>query len=1799
MKKLIYYQTIFLILLLSKISIAQSSSQTWMSFDCEQKEQLSKRPLDVSVLGLSQNYSLKEISRNRDPRDGMHIRHQLFYENIPIQGAIVIYHVFDGQFHSVNGHIPKNISLEVQPKISVTKARNLALEKQPSACYAWHETGKENEIKKKHQNASYFPEGQLVIYVPDMEGENARLAYEFDVYSLAPHEEYNRMYIDAQTESLLDKIELMHHADNKDRTTKKRVQNNPNYKPGYNSGPSTDCGSTETLGTIYDGSQGIKMMENSNVYSLTYDCDSFQIETHVHYIPEFPSPDEMEDPSFDPSLYFPRDSLYTFVIGEGLDATAISAHWAAVEFFDYLDSLVIFDEILQDMPIVIIVHYGDNMENAYSHPGGYIYCGDGINNKPWVSIDIIVHEIMHEYIRKTADFVYWGESGALSEAFSDIIGIAVKDNIANEGLINWVFGDDIVDDGGLRDFKQERTFNGSLTNPSEVHENGEIINHWFYQLVEIQNVSIDTAAMICLEALNNYLTPYSNFRDFLFATRQIAVEDEELHGKVCAAWHSIGLDDPCIAALPTINIVAPNDDDDSFIYPLDSLTIKWTAENVNEFSITYKQGSGEWMPIASQLQPSINSFSWLVPYDFSTDDSLWVKVFDSGNYSVVDSIQLGIENCTQTEGIAIEGNRCLGNMLTISPMNLDTNDVASVSVHGANGGVTVLDSMEWTPNDPGSYTIKMMVEGDNDCQTILTETIYIPDPERVDLYTECTAEDCKAANFYVTNHQPNLEYIWFFGDGDTVTTSSPSVFHEYEEEGIYDVEVQVIDACGNLHEVVKTHIYQQAGGGNTSCFNEGIWIDTFPEADSLKSIAEPLFLGMDSVLVFANGIGNGFLDEASISNSTFYYGPIDGPRHIRSSVAFTYNNIVYQAFGTKNGKAFIKVSNDTIHLNGFLDSTTHISDLWVHNDTSLYIATSKGLAKYSLMNLNPPLPSYTIDSVLMPETLTTFIEKGSNNTLVIGTKGNGVMEYVNGAVSEKITSDSIAKVLGVSDIIDSDTLHVRSFARDSFKDAYYLGTSHHGAAIFYDGGTTDSIIDLPNKTIWDIEIDEYGMVWLATAMQGLVRYNPNTKETVFFNMENSNLPSNETRWLLYRNGRMWVGTINGIYIFTPNPNPYFSMEDNICVGKETSFSSGFGTDVFSLWYVNGIEVASDTPILNYTFGNVGKHRVTLRVEREGGCSHDFYTQMVAVHHNADGLEQLIPSHIGYCNDTNDVLKIADVFASYEWKNEDIIQSESNTLSMSNLFGDEESSIQIELMVTDYCGNPYTKVITIKKGIDCVYPGDTNKDGVVNHKDVLLLGLYYNLLGQVRGDSPSPLFYPQIAPDWNKYYETPEGEINLKHLDCNGDGMIGENDLYVIYDNFGKHYTYPPPIIVPPVNADYTASVKVMGIDSLTNQFKLALEIRSDSGMSLDAYGISFALLMQRAIEGNPGIQLTPVLAPDFHIGTTDSNTLSLQMNTTFFPTMEGAEAILAAVVGNHHQNFKVIQEDETLNIVFESFTGDEKILPGGDSLKYISIYPYDILMIDNGGDTIPVSVEPLHIYLPDSSFNYIIQGKKLNCDSMELSVVALNEGMESQGCYWSNGSTANTILVPAVQSNYTVWVPDSSGNTTKLTVQVEGKEDPLQINVSQSVDNQLFANVSGGQSPYYYIWDNGDVTNSTWDNGESHSLMVVDSEGCRAMGSFTGASSSSNPFLEEPWSAIYPNPVAYNENITLAFTVKGKGEYEVLVHDVLGRPIMHKTGFAEQGRNQMEFNVENWPNGVYFIILRKKNRKNIHKLIIN
>jgi bacillolysin len=175
-----------------------------------------------------------------------------------------------------------------------------------------------------------------------------------------------------------------------------------------------------------------------------------------------------------------------------------------------------------DIPITSIVHPArrdDVMRQSNSIIGllylNAAYFGDGIMvygeglppqftdgaGRHWNflsgGLDVIAHELTHGVTDYSSRLIYRGESGALNEAFSDIMATAAEFYFQPRGdgpmRADYLMGEDVVTPGGLRSLQEPaafgdpdhytKRFRGTADNGG-VHTNSTIVTHAFYLAIE-------------------------------------------------------------------------------------------------------------------------------------------------------------------------------------------------------------------------------------------------------------------------------------------------------------------------------------------------------------------------------------------------------------------------------------------------------------------------------------------------------------------------------------------------------------------------------------------------------------------------------------------------------------------------------------------------------------------------------------------------------------------------------------------------------------------------------------------------------------------------------------------------------------------------------------------------------------------------------------------------------------------------------------------------------------------------------------------------------------------------------------------------------------------------------------------------------------------------------------------------------------------------------------------------------------------------------------------------------------------
>ena len=244
-------------------------------------------------------------------------------------------------------------------------------------------------------------------------------------------------------------------------------------------------------------------------------------------------------------------------------AALVDAHFYANVTDEYYLNVHGFDWIsFYPQGMVSSAHLSRDYVNAYWNGEQMAYGdGDGVTFLELSGdLDVVGHELSHGVTEATSNLIYQDESGALNEAFSDIMGTAIE---FYYGTGNWTIGEDIdILSDGIRDMSDPEAdgdpshyadlYTGSDDNGG-VHTNSGIANHWFYLLVnggqnadparasgtDVQGISLTDAEQI---AFLGFTALPANATFCNARTSTIAVAGDAA-ANVADAWDEVGVDD--------------------------------------------------------------------------------------------------------------------------------------------------------------------------------------------------------------------------------------------------------------------------------------------------------------------------------------------------------------------------------------------------------------------------------------------------------------------------------------------------------------------------------------------------------------------------------------------------------------------------------------------------------------------------------------------------------------------------------------------------------------------------------------------------------------------------------------------------------------------------------------------------------------------------------------------------------------------------------------------------------------------------------------------------------------------------------------------------------------------------------------------------------------------------------------------------------------------------------------------------------------------------------------------------------
>ncbi|MBL7896353.1 MAG: gliding motility-associated C-terminal domain-containing protein [Bacteroidia bacterium] len=412
------------------------------------------------------------------------------------------------------------------------------------------------------------------------------------------------------------------------------------------------------------------------------------------------------------------------------------------------------------------------------------------------------------------------------------------------------------------------------------------------------------------------------------------------------------------------------------------------------------------------------------------------------------------------------------------------------------------------------------------------------------------------------------------------------------------------------------------------------------------------------------------------------------------------------------------------------------------------------------------------------------------------------------------------------------------------------------------------------------------------------------------------------------------------------------------------------------------------------------------------------------------------------------------------------------------------------------------------------------------------------------------------------------------------GLTAGNYSVVVTDINGCKDTLNVPLTEP--------TQLVVTIDSLSNY----------NGYNISCYGGNNGFAYVSVIGGvtnytytwsntSTNQNLSNVTAGTYSLLVTDQNRCNATIDTTL--TQPPAITFSAAVTSPLCNGVPTGSINATLGGGVTPFTYTWSTTATTEDLINIGAGTYTLVYSDNNGckDTVSVSVtQPDSIKIDDRVDN-------LKCNGDTIGNIFINPvgGTAPYTYSWSTGDTTQNLL-NINSGTYVLVITDANGctftDTTKIT-----EPDSLKLTLTSPIqfsgynisgyngnDGSINLNVTGGTTPYTYLWSNGSTSQNPSNlTAGNYFVTVTDTNGCRISGDIT----LTQPLILEMPQGFSPNNDGKND----FFVVHGIEAYpdnKLTIYNRWGNIVYSKEGYLNEWDGQSN-NGQELPNATYFAIL--------------
>ncbi len=457
--------------------------------------------------------SLQLVNQHTDEKHVTHMRMQQEYAGVPVFGGYAIMHsrnaaksLLQGSASvRMNGIVYQGLDAELgQPEPLFIEQAKVALE-QFKAKYARESISDEQVTRMVYINAQSraFWAYKVSVLIQHMDSIPERPTAIIDAQTFKPFENWN------------------------DVKTNRTVVKGQGYGGNKRTGMYQYGVGLPFLEMTRDNTQGMCYMKNKDVTVI--DMNNFLDMNNGKREPTLPMAFTCALASDDTSAYwtgYQADGMDLHNDGYSASNDALYVGSVIKNMYSEWYNLDVLTRNNAPMRLVMRVHYGQGMDNAF-WDGRQMTFGDGAKLMyPTVSIGVGAHEISHGFTEQHSDLMYTGQSGGMNESFSDMSAQAAE-FFAN-GKNTWNIGGDIMKeengykvlrymdipsrDGRSIDRADQYRFRTQERPEMDVHFSSGVYNRMFYLLASQPGWDVRKAFNVMLKANMDYWTPYSNFR---------------------------------------------------------------------------------------------------------------------------------------------------------------------------------------------------------------------------------------------------------------------------------------------------------------------------------------------------------------------------------------------------------------------------------------------------------------------------------------------------------------------------------------------------------------------------------------------------------------------------------------------------------------------------------------------------------------------------------------------------------------------------------------------------------------------------------------------------------------------------------------------------------------------------------------------------------------------------------------------------------------------------------------------------------------------------------------------------------------------------------------------------------------------------------------------------------------------------------------------------------------------------------------------------------------------------------------